>query len=102
MKYEYNTKTKTLDSVVVGTFSQLPIKLGWAITIHKSQGMTLNHISLFLNDTMFAKGMLYVALSRVRDISDIYIKEGKMDSSLLQSPDKSVTDFMKWMGILNA
>jgi len=102
VKYEYNTKTKTLDSVVVGTFSQLPIKLGWAITIHKSQGMTLNHISLFLNDTMFAKGMLYVALSRVRNISDIFIKQGKMDSSLLQTPDQCVTDFMKLMGILNA
>jgi hypothetical protein len=102
IKYEYNTKTKTLDSVVVGTFSQLPIKLGWAITIHKSQGMTLNHISLFLNDTMFAKGMLYVTLSRVRNISDIFIKQGKMDSSLLQTPDQRMTDFMKWMGILNA
>ena len=41
VKYEYNTKTKTLDSVVVGTFSQLPIKLGWAITINKSNEINI-------------------------------------------------------------
>ena len=101
-KYIYNETTRVLETEVIGTFKQLPIKLGWAITIHKSQGMTLDHISLNLNDAFFAKGMFYVAISRVRNANDIYISEGKLNKRLLQKPDKRVIDFMDDIGVLNA
>ncbi len=102
IKYFYNTETNKLDTKVIGTFSQLPIKLGWAITIHRSQGMTLDHITINCNTNFFAKGMLYVALSRVRKASDIYVSDGELTKSLVNSPEQRVIDFLKWFSILNS
>ena len=102
IKYFYNTETNKLETKVIGTFSQLPIKLGWAITIHRSQGMTLDHITINCNTKFFAKGMLYVALSRVRKPSDIYVSDGKLTKSLVSSPEQRVIDFLKFFQILNS
>lgn len=102
LRYIYNPDTKKLETEVIGTFSQLPLKLGWAITIHKSQGMTLDHISLNFKDPFFAKGMVYVAISRVRKLSDIYVSSGEISANVLQKPDQRVINFMDWIGIVNA
>jgi len=102
IKYVFNKETNKLDTEVIGTFSQLPIKLGWAITIHRSQGMTLDHITINFNTKFFAKGMLYVALSRVRKPSDIYVSDGKLTKSLVSSPEQRVIDFLKYFQILNS
>lgn len=98
-KYTYNSELDKLTKIVTATFTQLPIRLGWAITIHKSQGMTLNHISLDLSESMFQEGMLYTALSRVKKANDIYISKGILNESILQSQDSRVKDFVIKRGI---
>lgn len=58
---------------VLGTYSQYPVKLAWAITVHKSQGLTFSQMRLDLTRGMFQAGQLYVALSRVRSLGGLYL-----------------------------
>ncbi len=67
-RYRYNYRTQKIEKEVIGTFQQFPVALGWAITIHKSQGMTLNNLTLDLAHGAFCEGQVYVALSRAREI----------------------------------
>ncbi len=71
IKYEYDRIEKRIISNVVGSFTQFPITLGWAITIHKSQGMTLDSVRIDLGQGAFCSGQTYVALSRCRTMEGI-------------------------------
>jgi len=70
IRYEYDPKEKKIVQTVLGTYTQYPLKLAYAITIHKSQGMTFQKVNIDVSNA-FAEGQVYVALSRARTLSGI-------------------------------
>lgn len=74
VRYEYDELHDQLDSEVVGKYTQIPIKLAWAVTIHKSQGKTFDTAIIDFGRGTFAHGQAYVALSRVRSLQGITLK----------------------------
>lgn len=70
-KYQYDEKTDKILPFVVGSYTQFPLMLAWAVTIHKGQGKTLDKVHIDLGDGAFASGQVYVAFSRVRHLKDI-------------------------------
>lgn len=88
-KYVYDYETRKIEKQEVASFQQLPVALGWAITIHKSQGLTLEKLTLDLGGGAFCEGQTYVALSRAKSIdgitltSPISMKDVKVQESVL-------------------
>lgn len=74
VRYEYDELHDQLESEVVGKYTQIPIKLAWAVTIHKSQGKTFDTAIIDFGKGTFAHGQAYVALSRVRSLQGITLK----------------------------
>ncbi len=88
--YEYNKEEDDIVEKVLGRFTQYPLKLAWAITIHKSQGLTFEKICINLGRGAFATGQAYVALSRCKTLeglqlrTKIYHSDIKVDEDVLQ------------------
>lgn len=83
----YNRETRKMESRVVGTYTQYPLRLAWAITIHKSQGMTFERMHLDLTRGTFAPGQAYVALSRMRSLRGLTLSNAIMPHHITQNPE---------------
>ena len=91
--YYYNKEKKKIESKVIGEFNQLPVKMAWAITIHKSQGKTYSNVEIDLGSGAFACGQTYVAISRIKDLNGLHLKRAIRQSDI--KVDKDVKDYMQ-------
>lgn len=90
--HTWTSDIKTDKKVYRSTWKHLPIKLAWAVTIHKSQGLTLDSVIVNLTNC-FSSGMIYVALSRCRNPNDMFISGWRDDEFIRCRPDTSVLNF---------
>jgi len=91
--YTFNETSKKVERQVIGTFTQIPVSLAWAMTIHKSQGLTLDKVHVDLGAGAFETGQSYVALSRSRSLEVITLaRKLNIDDILV---DKESIDFYK-------
>ena len=74
MRYTFDNTEKKIVEELLGTYTQFPIRLAWAITVHKSQGLTFNQVSIDFTGGVFAGGQTYVALSRCTSLQGITLK----------------------------
>lgn len=81
-KYRLNEQTKEIETEVQGTFMQMPLRLAWAITTHKSQGLTFDHAIIDANHS-FAPGQVYVALSRCRTLEGMVLSSPLRPSAII-------------------
>ena len=91
VRYVYDEFNDEMEEEVVSSFKQFPLKLGWAVTIHKAQGLTLESCSVDLGDGAFATGQAYVALSRCKTLNTLNLyRELKVRDALV---DPDIQDF---------
>ena len=85
--YEFDYSGSSVVAQEVGSFTQLPIRLAWAVTIHRSQGCTFDKVHLDLGRGCFAPGQLYTALSRVRTLNGLTLSRPLKSSDLSTAPE---------------
>jgi len=90
VNYSINEETKEIKEDIIGSFKQIPLRLAWAITIHKSQGLTFNK-AIIDAEASFAHGQTYVALSRCTSLDGLVLKTPITSSAIIS--DTTVTEF---------
>ena len=87
IRYKYNEEKKEIEEEVLGTFTQFPVRLAWAITIHKSQGLTFSRAVVDLTGGAFAGGQTYVALSRCTSLEGLQLRQPIRRSDVFVRPE---------------
>lgn len=93
MRYTYNEQEKKIEEEELGVFIQFPLRLAWAITIHKSQGLTFSRAVIDFTGGVFAGGQAYVALSRCTSLEGLTLKKPIVRSDIFVKPE--VVDFAR-------
>lgn len=93
MQYTYNEKEKKVEEKVLGTFMQIPIKPAWALTVHKSQGLTFNNVVIDFVGGAFTGGQTYVALSRCTSLEGITLLKPLSERDIIVN--MAVVDFSR-------
>ncbi|MDC1150110.1 DEAD/DEAH box helicase [Gammaproteobacteria bacterium] len=91
IKYVYDEYNDEMEEEIVSSFKQFPLKLGWAVTIHKAQGLTLESCSIDLGHGAFATGQTYVALSRCKTLNSVSLYQELKEGDALV--DSAIKDF---------
>ena len=92
-QFTLDKQSQKIDSKTVGTFTQYPLKLAWALTIHKAQGKTFDKVCVDLAAGTFAHGQLYVALSRCRTLEGLVLRRAVVPADIIL--DQRVVDFLQ-------
>ena len=88
MRYTFNEKEQKIEEELLGTFKQYPLRLAWAITVHKSQGLTFRQVKIdFSGGGAFAGGQTYVALSRCSSLKGIILEEPIRRADIFVRPE---------------
>ena len=93
IRYYYDQETRKIKEEVLSTFTQFPLRLAWAFTIHKSQGKTYNSVIVNMEGGAFAHGQTYVALSRCTTLDGLYLTQPILREDIQVDP--LVTTFME-------
>ena len=93
MQYTYNEKEKKVEEKVLGSFTQIPLKPAWALTVHKSQGLTFNHVVIDFAGGAFTGGQTYVALSRCTSMEGITLLKPLSERDIIVN--MAVVDFSR-------
>lgn len=92
IRYFYDEKTNSIKEEELGSFTQFPLRLAWAITIHKSQGQTFDTVLIDLGWGAFTHGQTYVALSRCKSLEGLYLRRRISNRDIIVDP--KIKEFM--------
>ena len=95
IEFQYNEISKRVESAPKGSYWQYPVKLAWAVTIHKSQGKTFDKVVIDLGRGAFAPGQTYVALSRCASLDGLILRKPLASQDIFT--DKKISEFMRKM-----
>ena len=93
IRYSFNSEKRLIEEEVVSSFTQFPLRLAWAITVHKSQGQTYDSVVIDMGKGAFAHGQTYVALSRCKSLNTLYLKRPLTFNDVIVDP--AIINFMK-------
>lgn len=98
--YKYDSSRRRIVSELKGTFIQYPVKLAWAVTIHKSQGLTFDNVIIDVGTGTFVNGQMYTALSRCRTLNGITLKRAIKKEDIIL--DERIINFHQREQLINA